>query len=313
MFSSDSTFIRPTNFLLAALFICVSLHSPAAEAQNPYVISADARPRVASGKIVTDAFDDSTGTLLSNVRTFGWRFQTIPGSPYFLQDPGFNAVSSSGLPGGSQLGFNVTRGLSYWSGAGNLGFGPTISGESLSFNFGAGTVQISSTTGAQSGFNFVTISPSGTAHRHLNSELIAGTQPTPAQGVYFTSIRLTNTGVPAASDALFLLFNNGAAPADFSRALNYVANPFPGDADFSGIVNISDFATLAANFNRSGDVFWYDGDFNADYAVNISDFSLLAANFNQSAPAPLLRAVPEPSIISVVLLSLAALCRRYAR
>lgn len=310
MFPSDSRFIRRANLFFAAFLICVHPRSSAAEAQNPFVIAADARPRVASGKIVTDAFADSTGTLLSNVRTFGWQFQTIPGSPYFLQDPGFNAVSSSGLPGGSLLGFNVTRGLSYWNGTGSVGFGPTAAGESLSFNFGAGTVNISSTTGAQSGFNFVTISGSGTAHRHLNSELISGTQPTPTQGAYLTSIRLTSSGGPAASDALFLLFNNGAAPADFSRALNYVANPFPGDADFSGTVNISDFAALAANFNRSGEVFWYDGDFNADYAVNISDFSLLAANFNQSAPASLARAVPEPSIISVSLVSLATLCRR---
>jgi hypothetical protein len=310
MFPSDSRYIRRANLFFAAFLICVQLRSSAAEAQNPFVISADARPRVASGKIVTDAFDDSTGTLLANVRTFGWQFQTIPGSPYFLQDPGFNAVSSSGLPGGSQLGFNVTRGLSFWNGTGNVGFGMTSFGESLAFNFGAGTVSISSTTGAQSGFNFVTIAASGSAHRHLNSELVFGTQPTPAQGVYFTSIRLTNTGGPVPSDALFLLFNNGAAPADVSRALNYAANPFAGDADFSGTVNISDFATLASSFNRSGEVFWYDGDFNADYAVDIGDFSLLAANFNQSAPASLVRAVPEPSIISVSLVSLVALCRR---
>lgn len=265
---------------------------------NPFALGADARPRVASGKIVTDAFVDATGQLEPNVRTFGWQFQTIPGDPYFLQDPGFNAVSGSGLPGGSALGFNVTRHLAYWPGAGTVDFtAPIPNGETLTFNFGAGTVTIAANSPPQPGFNFATVSASGGTHRHLNAYLNAAAG-TPTDGVYFASIRLTNTGGPAPSDPLFLLFGNGVPVTDLQRALGYVANPFPGDANYSGRVDIADFSTLAAKFNEPG--FWYDGDFNGDLLVNIADFSLLAANFNQSAPAARVptagaAVVPEPA------------------
>jgi len=279
-------------------------------AVNPFVIAADARPRVAGGKLITDAFDDSTSTLVQNVRTFGWQFQSIPGDPYFIQDPGFNAVAGSGLQGGSFIGFNVSRGLSFFSGSepvdlGQIpvGFGQTPAGESLSFSFGAGTVGISSTTAAQPGFNFSSVAANGSLHRHLNANLNPGTLATPSKGIYFTSIRLTNTAGAAPSDALFLLFNNGAAPADFSRALDYVANPFAGDADFSGSVTLDDFTALAANFGSPGEQFWYDGDFNDDYQVNLDDFTALAANFGLAAPSGLPRdsAIPEPTSLTFAL------------
>lgn len=73
-----------------------------------------------------------------------------------------------------------------------------------------------------------------------------------------------------------------------------------GDADLNRIVNIADFARLAANFNRTFVGRWSAGDFNYDDRVDIADFSLLAANFNESLDAPPLvgrggAAVPEPA------------------
>lgn len=53
-----------------------------------------------------------------------------------------------------------------------------------------------------------------------------------------------------------------------------------GDGNLDRSVNISDFSTLAANFNSTPRR-WSFGDFNFDQVVNISDFSILAANFNQ--------------------------------
>jgi hypothetical protein len=85
----------------------------------------------------------------------------------------------------------------------------------------------------------------------------------------------------------------------------------PGDANFDGNVNLSDFNTLAANFGQSGRT-WQQGDFNFDGNVNLSDFNLLAANFGQSeagAPgaglspddwAALASAVPEPGSACLV-------------
>lgn len=65
-----------------------------------------------------------------------------------------------------------------------------------------------------------------------------------------------------------------------------------GDANLDEIVNINDFARLAANFNVAG-AFWSGGNFNHDGVTNIADFALMAANFNQSLPLSR-SAVPEP-------------------
>lgn len=286
-------------------------------AQNPHVVASDLRPRDDAGKVQIDAFDDSSGTLVQGVRTFGWQFQTIPGDPYFIQDPGFNATSASGLPGGSALGFSVTTRLRcFGGGSAAVGFGNTPTGESISLTFGAGIVTVTDASGPQPGFNFVTLASNGSAHRHLNSILNNGNGAIPSTGVYMTSIRVSNTGGLTPSDALFLVFNNGAAPADFDRAIRYVATPFAGDADFSGRVDIDDFGLLAANFNRSSANFWYDGDFNNDRRVDIDDFGLLAANFNQTAPASLQNrgaTVPEPAFMSVALFAACVARRRRRR
>lgn len=76
-----------------------------------------------------------------------------------------------------------------------------------------------------------------------------------------------------------------------------------GDADLNAIVNITDFAQLAANFNITGtSAVWSAGNFNHDNAIDISDFALLAANFNQTTPVltPRPAAVPEPMSIAIV-------------
>ena len=67
-----------------------------------------------------------------------------------------------------------------------------------------------------------------------------------------------------------------------------------GDADLNGVVNIGDFAKLAANFNTPA--VWVRGDFNYDGQATIADFSLLAANFNLGLPIDSARpsTVPEP-------------------
>ncbi len=56
------------------------------------------------------------------------------------------------------------------------------------------------------------------------------------------------------------------------------------DASRDGIVNLTDFDILAANFGQSPRVFT-DGDFNYDSIVNLLDFDILASRFGQG-PAP---------------------------
>jgi plastocyanin len=93
-----------------------------------------------------------------------------------------------------------------------------------------------------------------------------------------------------------------------------------GDANLDGIVNLSDFNALAANFGQSNRT-WEQGDFNEDGSVNLTDFNLLAANFGKEIePAPPGSTisfgfggnalVPEPTMIAMVLLTPALLTRR---
>ena len=92
-----------------------------------------------------------------------------------------------------------------------------------------------------------------------------------------------------------------------------------GDANLDGVVNLSDFNALAANFGQTGRS-WEQGDFNEDGTVNLSDFNLLAANFGKEIqPAPLTitfdfggagALVPEPAGAASLLALLPALTRR---
>jgi hypothetical protein len=74
---------------------------------------------------------------------------------------------------------------------------------------------------------------------------------------------------------------------------DFFGNPLPADANFSffflngdasrdRVVNIADFAILAANFNRPGT--FTTGDFNYNGTVEIGDFAILATRFNLTLP-----------------------------
>jgi hypothetical protein len=84
---------------------------------------------------------------------------------------------------------------------------------------------------------------------------------------------------------------------------NWIANLhgtfLPGDANFDGRVDLSDFGLLKAHFGSGR--YRNQGDFDGDGQVNLSDFGLLKANFGKGGAA----AVPEPATATSLLLGLA--------
>lgn len=182
----------------------------------------DVSPYVAGAKIVTGGTDDTTGESFPVIRTYGYDFGEIAGSPYFAADPGFNAAAGSGLPGGSALSFDVLSSLLYWDGGGATPtFGATPAGESLTFSFGpTASVTAASASGAQPGFGLGNVGATGAIHRHLSTTLNAGTAATPADGVYAVLIDLaSSSGAIARSDAFYLVFNNGLTEDQHDAAI----------------------------------------------------------------------------------------------
>ncbi|HBO44271.1 MAG TPA: hypothetical protein DD670_10125, partial [Planctomycetaceae bacterium] len=78
----------------------------------------------------------------------------------------------------------------------------------------------------------------------------------------------------------------------------------PGDANFSGTVDQTDAAILAANWGKSG-MTWLEGDFSGDGAVNAVDASIFAAHFGATlAPTveqnPVEQGILEPVEVALL-------------
>jgi autotransporter-associated beta strand protein len=114
-------------------------------------------------------------------------------------------------------------------------------------------------------------------------------------------------------------------PADPNKALGWIDNAaarqvsvaytYYGDANLDGVVNTSDFTTLAQNFNGGGKT-WSQGDSNYDGEVNALDFNAIATNFGQPAlTSPSLPGtmVPEPASAMRIVFSFASMLRARRR
>lgn len=228
---------------------------------------ADVSPRVSGGRIVTDGYEDATSTLLPNLRVFAYDFQEDSADPYFAGDPGFNAFSGSGLPAGSQLGFNVPGGsafglpatLAYWSGTGDVSFAAAPGGETLTLNFGSQNVTVGNSTGDLTGFNFATVGAGGTVHRHLNTLLngsdgnnAPGDGVVPADGIYLVPMRLTSSDSSIADSLpLFMVFNNGLTEEQHDVAIDYVQTNVVPEPAVPALLAIGGMGLLGRRHRRT--------------------------------------------------------------
>lgn len=98
-----------------------------------------------------------------------------------------------------------------------------------------------------------------------------------------------------------------------------IITPLGGDANLDGIVNAVDAAIMAAHWGRSDGVLWGQGDFNEDGLIDQADAIILADNWGESKATgaamseTAARAVPEPSLVAVLLAGCIALLARRTR
>ena len=102
------------------------------------------------------------------------------------------------------MSFDVMSDLQYWSGSGSVSFGNVPASETLQMYLPGslpgqklGSVTIGTGTGFQPGFPIQNIDANGGMHKHMWTELQAGTNSTPADGIYLFEMRdkLLESGV----------------------------------------------------------------------------------------------------------------------
>lgn len=161
---------------------------------------------------------------------------------------------------------------------------------------------------------------------NLDGQVFAGSDVTGFKAA------LTLRGVTAA-DANLVYDMNGNGVVDWKdvKILQTFVDFPNGDADLNGVLDLSDLATLGANYLGTSDT-WLQGDFTGDNLANLADLQLLAASW--TLPAPTLAyldnpafsqtfrndviatfnvVVPEPTSALVLLLPALALARRSRR
>jgi hypothetical protein len=272
-----------------------------------------------------DAGDDSLNPIYLTTnpnRVFAYYFGDYQ-DPYFDEDPGTHGLAStsgytpSNLPQGSWMSFDVMSSLQYWSGSGPVSFGNVPAGETLQMYLPGslpgqvlGSVTIGTGTGFQPGFPLQNIDAYGGMHKHMWTELQAGTNSTPADGIYLFEMRDkllesdAQTPYPGVADSLpfFVMFDNNESLSVYQQAQTWVTNnlvPF-GDFNRDGQVNAADIPAMMSaltnlsSYKTANNLTNFDlmafGDINSDGQINNADLQALINLFtsgrNTLAPEP---------------------------
>lgn len=238
----------------------------------------DVQLQVTAGKLETGRVDF---TQPGNPVDTSWRvFEAAFGEvPNFTDDPGFNASSSSGLPGNTLLGFNILDGVRRWD-AGTQTFGAVIPG-AITVQLG-GAVFAPSPAGCNElapGFAFAQSTASGSVHQHVQYVLNAPA----SNGVYVLKLEVfaEHPNIQK-SDPFWVVFSQNAmaeraAAAEYLRGL-LAPDDCAGDVNDDGFVNGADLSVLLGGFGTCV-MNGTSADFNADGTINGADLSVLLSNF----------------------------------
>jgi hypothetical protein len=182
-------------------------------------------------------------------------------------------------------------------------------------------VTIGTGTGIQTCFPIQNVDANGGMHKHLWTELVAGNNPAPSDGIYLFEMRLrllqsnAQTPYPGVAPSLpfFVMFDNNESLATFQQAENWVQSnlvPF-GDFNRDGLTSAADIPAMMSalsnlnSYETTNQLTNFEltafGDINGDGHVNNADLQALLNLFKTGQNA----LVPEPA--SIVLLAFGAL------
>ncbi|GMV97998.1 MAG: hypothetical protein AMXMBFR83_23510 [Phycisphaerae bacterium] len=304
--------VKPRRLFPGAVYLCwVAAGLPAGAQPCDPPGHLDVAIALVDGGIVTGLADyigqPSDPKVWLGVKVWGARFQSDPLNPLLSDDPGLTALSGSGLPAGSQVGFDVLDDLTYWDGQGPIRFGPVPDHEQLRIRLAGQSRFVGTGTGMTSGFFFASASASGSIHVHLSFFLLGadgnavpatqdGVEPTP--GVYLLKLRLkSNLAEVGGSEPLFIVFDNAAGGCAHCVALVYTASRLAkdrpaADLDFDRDVDADDLARFAICAGGPA-IPWIDpccqsADLDGDGDVDQNDYARLQRCLGgPGVPAPI--------------------------
>jgi hypothetical protein len=130
---------------------------------------------------------------------------------------------------------------------------------------------------------------------------------TSADGQFLVVLAIVRAGQPAPAFSTFgdgvfqTLSVNRQVITVGDTSFDVLSWDRPGDADWNGIVDVTDLGNLATFYGKAGG--WANGDFSGDGVVDVTDLGILATHYGDDYRYPDQRsiAIPEPSMLLILL------------
>jgi hypothetical protein len=273
--------------------------------------NATVRQLVVSGSISGNNTATMTVSIQSGVTLAASQSASIGSAGVIdLQSATFSSPSVTVQTGGTLSGGGTINGSVTNSGV--IVLGGATSSLSIAGSFAqssSGTIDINLAGTGTGQFSTINVKQQATLDGKVSVTNSAGFIPLPGETFQVLNFASRSGTVTVSNDTTYagLRFN----PTYSATALTLLADATPGDANLDGSIDAQDFVILATHFGQTGQT-WLGADFNHDGLVNALDFNALASDFGAAA-APLNTAVPEPSVVGLLLLGLARRARRNSK